>query len=98
MGEAGVANLVNAFIEAGAFLLKRDERERESGNVVAVFEEAAQIVIVFLLPMVLGFLVVLAASSLPAPNRLHGWYLGLVITAATATCACAVLGAIHGIL
>ena len=59
---------------------------------------AAQIVDVFLLPMVLGFLLVLAASSLPDPNRLHGWYLGLVITAATATCGCAVLGAIHGIL
>src|ERR1700736_3756414 len=53
---------------------------------------AAQIVDVFLLPMVLGFLLVLAASSLPDPNRLHGWYLGLVITAATATCGCAVLG------
>jgi Mn2+/Fe2+ NRAMP family transporter len=59
---------------------------------------AAQIVNVFLLPMVLGFLVVLAASSLSGPNRLRGWYLGLVVTAATATCACAVLGAIRGIL
>ena len=58
----------------------------------------AQIVNVFLLPMVLGFLVVLAASSLPGPNRLRGWYLSLVVTAATVTCACGLLGAIHGLL
>jgi hypothetical protein len=56
---------------------------------------AAQIVNVFLLPMVLGFLV---ASSLSGPNRLLGWYLSPVVTTATATCACAVLGAIHGVL
>jgi len=59
---------------------------------------AAQIVNVFLLPMVLGFLVVLAALSLSGPGRVRGWYLSFVVTAATATCACAVLGAIHGIL
>jgi hypothetical protein len=50
----------------------------------------AQTVNVFLLPMVLGFLVVLAVSSLSGPLR--GWYLSLVVTAAMATCACAVLG------
>jgi Mn2+/Fe2+ NRAMP family transporter len=58
----------------------------------------AQIVNVFLLPMVLAFLVVLATSSLSGPRRLRGWYLSLVVIAATATCACAMLGAIHGIL
>jgi hypothetical protein len=52
----------------------------------------AQTVNVFLLPMVLGFLVVLAVSSLSGPYRLRGWYLSLVVTAAMATCACAVLG------
>ena len=59
---------------------------------------AAQIVNIFLLPMVLGFLVVLGASISSGPDRVRGWYLSLVVTAATATCACAVLGAIHGIL
>jgi hypothetical protein len=37
-------------------------------------------------------------SSLSGPNRVRGWYLSLAVTAATATCACAVLEAIHGIL
>ena len=58
----------------------------------------AQIVNVFLLPMVLGFLVILAASILPGTIRLRGWYLGLVVIASTVTCACAVFGAIHGLL
>jgi hypothetical protein len=48
--------------------------------------------------VVLGFLVVLAALSLSGPGRVRGWYLSFVVTAATATCACAVLGAIDGIL
>jgi len=48
--------------------------------------------------VVLGFLVVLAALSLSGPGRVRGWYLSFVVTAATATCACAVLGTIHGIL
>jgi hypothetical protein len=38
---------------------------------------AAQIINVFLLPMVLGFLVVLAALSLSGPGRVRGWYLSL---------------------
>ena len=58
----------------------------------------AQIVNALLLPMVVGFLVVLAASSLPDSNRLRGWYLGLVVIAATVTCARGVFGAIQGLL
>jgi Mn2+/Fe2+ NRAMP family transporter len=58
----------------------------------------AQIVNALLLPMVVGFLVVLATSSLPDSNRLRGWYLGLVVIAATVTCACGVFGAIQGLL
>ena len=58
----------------------------------------AQIVNVFLLPMVVIFLVVLAFSRLPHPQRLRGWYLGFVVIAATLTCACAIFGAIDGLL
>jgi NRAMP (natural resistance-associated macrophage protein)-like metal ion transporter len=58
----------------------------------------AQIVNAFLLPMVVGFLVILAASSLAAPNRLRGWYLKLVVIAVTATCAGGIFGAIYGCL
>jgi len=41
--------------------------------------------------------VVLATSSLSAPVRLRGWYLGLVV-AATVTCIVGVTGAIYGLL
>jgi Mn2+/Fe2+ NRAMP family transporter len=58
----------------------------------------AQIVNAFLLPMVVIFLVALAVSVLPEPRRLRGWYLGLVVIAATLTCACGIFGAIHGLL
>ena len=58
----------------------------------------AQIVNAFLLPMVVIFLVVLAFSKLPHPQRLCGWYLGLVVIAVTLTCACGIFGAIHGLL
>jgi len=58
----------------------------------------AQIVNAFLLPMVVGFLVVLSASSLMGPNRLRGWYLQLVIIAVTITCAGGIFGAIYGCL
>jgi NRAMP (natural resistance-associated macrophage protein)-like metal ion transporter len=58
----------------------------------------AQIVNAFLLPMVVGFLVVLAASNLAGPNRLRGWYLTLVVIAVTVTCAGGIFGAIYGVL
>jgi len=58
----------------------------------------AQIVAAFLLPMVVIFLVVLAFSSLPHAHQLRGWYLGLVVIAATLTCAGGIFGAIHGLL
>jgi hypothetical protein len=57
-----------------------------------------QIVNAFLLPMVVIFLFVLAFSRLPHPQRLSGWYLGLVVVAATLTCAGAIFGAIDGLL
>jgi Mn2+/Fe2+ NRAMP family transporter len=58
----------------------------------------AQVINAFLLPMVVVFLVVLAISVLPQQRRLRGWYLGLVVIAATLTCACGMFGAIHGLL
>jgi len=58
----------------------------------------AQIVNAFLLPIVVIFLVLLAISVLPHPRRLRGWYLGLVIIAATLTCVCGIFGAVHGLL
>jgi len=58
----------------------------------------AQILNALLLPMVVGFLVVLAKSILAEPNRLRGWYLGLVVVAATVTCVCGIAGAIYGLL
>jgi Mn2+/Fe2+ NRAMP family transporter len=58
----------------------------------------AQIVNAFLLPMVVIFLVALAVSVLPHPRRLRGWYLYLVVIAATLTCGGGIFGAIHGLL
>ena len=58
----------------------------------------AQIVNAFLLPMVVIFLVIPACSRLPYQQRLQGWYFGLVVIAATLTCACGIFGAIHGLL
>jgi Mn2+/Fe2+ NRAMP family transporter len=58
----------------------------------------AQIVNAFLLPMVVGFLVILAASSLAGPYRLRGWYLRLVVIGVTITCVGGIFGAIYGCL
>jgi lipopolysaccharide export LptBFGC system permease protein LptF len=58
----------------------------------------AQIVNAFLLPIVVIFLVILAVSVLPHARRLHGWYFGLVVIAATLTCVCGIFGAIQGLL
>jgi Mn2+/Fe2+ NRAMP family transporter len=58
----------------------------------------AQVVNALLLPLVFVFLVYLAVSALPPPQRLRGWYLGLVVIATTLTCACGIFGTIHGLL
>jgi len=52
----------------------------------------------FLLPIVVIFLVMLAISVLPHPRRLRGWYLGLVVAAATVTCIAGIGGAVYGLL
>ncbi|MGH7038101.1 MAG: NRAMP family divalent metal transporter [Stellaceae bacterium] len=55
---------------------------------------AAQVLNAFLLPLVIGFLVALAATALPPPLRLRGWYLGLLIGVAALVSLLALWGAI----
>jgi Mn2+/Fe2+ NRAMP family transporter len=59
---------------------------------------AAQVLNAFLLPLVIGLLVMLAATALPEPQRLRGWYLGLIIGVSTIVCALALFGGISGFL
>jgi NRAMP (natural resistance-associated macrophage protein)-like metal ion transporter len=56
-----------------------------------------QVMNALLLPLVLGFLVALAAKSLPEAVRLKGWYLRVVIVVAGATCLLGVFGAFSGL-
>jgi NRAMP (natural resistance-associated macrophage protein)-like metal ion transporter len=53
---------------------------------------AAQVLNAFLLPLVIGFLVVLAATALPEPLRLRGWYRALLVGVAAAVCLLALWG------
>jgi Mn2+/Fe2+ NRAMP family transporter len=59
---------------------------------------AAQVLNTFLLPLVIGFLVVLAATALPQPLRPHGWYLGLLIGVAALVCTLGLYGGAAGFL
>jgi Mn2+/Fe2+ NRAMP family transporter len=56
-----------------------------------------QVMNAFLLPVVLGFLIALAARALPPAQRLRGWYLWVVVAVASATCILGVFGGISGI-
>ena len=53
---------------------------------------AAQVLNAFLLPLVIGFLVALAATVLPEPLRLRGWSLGLLVGVAAAVSLLALWG------
>ncbi|PTB19965.1 NRAMP family metal ion transporter [Trinickia symbiotica] len=53
---------------------------------------AAQVVNVFLLPLVLGFLVALASKALPAERRLRGWYRVVLIGVCCGVCAVGWIG------
>ena len=55
-----------------------------------------QVMNAFLLPVVLGFLIALAARALPPAYSLRGWYLWLVIVVASATCILGVFGGVSG--
>ena len=54
---------------------------------------AAQVANAVLLPVLVGTLVVLAATVLPLGDRLQGWYLGLVALVCTALAALGLVGA-----
>ena len=56
-----------------------------------------QVMNALMLPIVLGFLIALAARALPPAQRLRGWYLWLVIAVAGVTCALGVFGGLSGI-
>ena len=57
---------------------------------------AAQVLNAFLLPLVFGFLVALAARAMPAEERLRGWYLGLVIAVCAVVGGAGIAGGIAG--
>jgi Mn2+/Fe2+ NRAMP family transporter len=56
-----------------------------------------QVMNALLLPIVLGFLIALAARALPEKHRLRGWYLKVVIAVAAATCLLGVFGGLNGV-
>jgi len=56
-----------------------------------------QVMNALLLPVVLGFLVRLAMVTLPAAQRLKGWYLWVVWAVCAVTCGFGVLGGIGGL-
>ena len=57
---------------------------------------AVQVMNAFMLPVVLGLLIALAARALPRTQRLSGLYLWIVIAAATLTCGLGVFGGLSG--
>jgi Mn2+/Fe2+ NRAMP family transporter len=58
---------------------------------------AAQVLNAFLMPLVIGFLVALAVKALPAPYRLRGSYLGLLVGVCALVSAVGVLGALQAL-
>jgi hypothetical protein len=59
---------------------------------------AAQVLNVFLMPLVIGFLVALAVMSLPEPYRLRGRYLGLIVAVCTIVSAVGVFGGVRALM
>ncbi len=59
---------------------------------------AAQVLNAFLMPLVVGFLVALAASALPEPVRLGGWRLRLIVGICAAVSALGVFGGLQGLM
>jgi Mn2+/Fe2+ NRAMP family transporter len=57
---------------------------------------AVQVMNVFMLPLVLGFLIALAIKALPAAYRLRGVYLWVVVAVATVTCALGMFSGLSG--
>ena len=59
---------------------------------------AAQVLNVFLMPLVIGLLVALAAVILPEPCRLRGWYMWLIIGISSVASAFGLFGGFSGLL
>jgi len=59
---------------------------------------AAQVLNAFLMPLVIGFLVALAATALPEPYRVGGWRLRLIAAICTAVSALGVIGGLQALI
>ncbi len=59
---------------------------------------AAQVLNAFLMPLVIGFLVALAVKALPAPLRLRGIYLWLLVCVSTLVSAVGLFGGVSGLM
>jgi Mn2+/Fe2+ NRAMP family transporter len=59
---------------------------------------AAQVLNAFLLPLVVGFLVALAVTALPAPLRPRGLYLGMLIGVSALVIALGLYGGVAGVM
>ena len=58
----------------------------------------AQVLNVFLMPLVIGLLVALAITALPEPYRLRGWYLGLIVAVCTIVSAVGIFGGVRALM
>ncbi len=59
---------------------------------------AAQVLNAFLMPLVIGLLVALAATALPQPVRLRGWYLAMIVVVSTVVSAVGVFGGVQALM
>jgi NRAMP (natural resistance-associated macrophage protein)-like metal ion transporter len=59
---------------------------------------AAQVLNAFLMPLVIGFLVVLAKTALPEAVRLEGWRLRLIVGVCAVVSALGVFGGLRGLM
>jgi hypothetical protein len=58
----------------------------------------AQVLNVFLMPLVIGLLMALAITALPEPYRLRGWYLGLIVAVCTIVSAVGIFGGVRALM
>ncbi len=58
---------------------------------------AAQVLNAFLMPLVVGFLVALAATALPEPHRVGGWRLRVIVAICAVVCAIGLFGGVRGL-
>ena len=59
---------------------------------------AAQVLNAFLMPLVVGFLVALAATALPEPYRLRGWRLRIIVGICALVSALGVIGGLQALV